>query len=77
MKKVFITANLAIALCFAFSCNNNSKTEPGTHTHEDGSTHIDHDTTKPKQQEFKVSDSTRKDSTGKEHTHKDGSKHSH
>jgi len=77
MKKVFLTASLAIALCFAFSCNDNTKTETGTHTHKDGATHADHDTVKPKQEEFIVADSTHKDSTGNEHTHGDGKKHSH
>lgn len=75
MKKILLGASLAIALTLAFSCNNNSKKEPGTHTHDDGSTHTDHDTSKPVQQEFKVVDTTKKD-TGT-HTHADGEKHSH
>lgn len=77
MKKVFLIASLFIALCSLLSCNNSSKPYAGTHKHEDGSTHVDHDTTKPKQEEFIASDSARKDSTNKEHTHKDGKKHSH
>lgn len=56
------------------SCNNNSDSK-NTHQHDDGSTHADHDTTKPVQQEFNVVDSTKKDTTT--HTHDDGKKHSH
>ena len=74
MKKVFLTASLALALCFTFSCND---TETGTHTHKDGTSHAGHDTVKPKQEEFIVTDSTHKDSNGKEHSHSDGKKHSH
>lgn len=77
MKKIFLAVNLSIALCAFFACNNNAKTESGAHMHEDGSTHADHDSTKSKQEEFIVPDSTHKDSTGKEHTHKDGKEHSH
>jgi len=77
MKKIFFIAGLSITLCLAFSCKNNNKSEPGTHTHDDGSTHSDHDTVKPKQEEFVLPDSTHHDSTGKPHTHKDGEKHSH
>lgn len=75
MKKSFILGSL-ILLAIPFTACNNS-TDSNTHIHEDGSTHADHDTVKPKQEEFIVGDSTRKDSTKKEHAHKDGSKHSH
>jgi hypothetical protein len=76
MKKTLVIGSLCtILLCFG-SCSDN-QSEQGTHTHNDGSTHADHDTTKPKQEEFKVTDSSQKDSTPKEHTHADGEKHTH
>ncbi|SMD16908.1 hypothetical protein [Pedobacter nyackensis] len=54
MKKTMLAMAVAIGL-FAVSCSNEKKAE-GTHQHEDGSTHVDHeaavDTTK--QEEFKV-----------------------
>ena len=76
MKKVFLIGSISI--CLAMSACNNDKKEPDTHAHDDGSTHADHDTTKPQQQEFSVSDSTNiKDTTDKQHIHKDGEKHSH
>ena len=78
MKKAVFTAFIGIASITIISCGNNSEnTETTTHTHEDGSVHVDHDTTKPAQQEFTVGDSTTTDTTTKEHTHKDGEKHSH
>jgi hypothetical protein len=74
MKKLLLLASIT-AFVITTSCNNNSKSE-GTHTHEDGATHTDHkDTVKPVQQEFTVSDTTKKDTTT--HTHADGEKHSH
>jgi ABC-type nickel/cobalt efflux system permease component RcnA len=73
MKKSLFIVLLGIATVTIFSCGNN--TEPKTHTHDDGSTHAEHDTTKPKQEEFIIGDTTHKDTT--EHTHKDGKKHSH
>ena len=76
MKKIFVFAIFATALA-SYSCNNNSTGKKDTHTHPDGSTHSDHDTTKPNQQEFKVSDSTHTDSAGHEHSHGDSIKHSH
>jgi hypothetical protein len=75
MKKAVFSALLGIASLTMISCGNNTGTN--THTHEDGSTHGDHDTIKPAQQEFLLGDTTGKDTTGKEHTHKDGEKHSH
>jgi hypothetical protein len=78
MKKAIITALIGLASMIVISCGNSSNnTETKTHTHDDGSTHADHDTTKPAQQEFTVGDSTASDTTAKEHTHKDGEKHSH
>lgn len=67
-----------VLLCGAvtvnYSCGEN-KQEPGTHTHDDGSTHADHDTTKPVQEEFKVTDTTKKDTST--HSHGDGKSHKH
>lgn len=64
MKKV-TTAFIASLLLFA-SCG--QKTEEGTHTHEDGSTHSDHapDTT---QEEFNVTDTTQHQHDSTEHGH--------
>lgn len=73
MKKLLLLASIALFV-ITTSCNNNSETK-NTHTHSDGSTHDDHDTTKPAQQEFNVADTTKKDTTT--HTHADGEKHSH
>jgi hypothetical protein len=75
MKKAIFTALIGMATLTVISCGNNTETK--THTHEDGSTHADHDTSKPAQQEFVVEDTTAKDTTAKEHTHKTGEKHSH
>jgi hypothetical protein len=80
MKKLFISGLCGIVLSLT-SCENNDP-EQKTHTHEDGSTHTDHDTTKPVQEEFITvdtarTDTTAKDTTGKKHTHKDGKAHSH
>jgi hypothetical protein len=73
MKKLLLLASIN-AFAFITSCNNSAETKH-THTHEDGSTHEDHDTTKPEQQEFNVADTTKKDTAT--HTHEDGEKHSH
>ena len=75
MKKVLLGVGLAFVLILTYSCNNNSQPERGTHIHEDGSTHSDHDTTKPVQEEFNVTDSTDEDTSN--HIHTDGEKHSH
>ena len=73
MKKVLLISSICTALFFVISCgNNNSQTD--THIHEDGATHQDHDTTKPVQQGFNVTDSVKKDSSA--HTHENGEKHS-
>lgn len=74
-KLIFSFFFAGITALAMISCDNNTGTK--THTHEDGSTHSDHDTTKPAQEEFVVGDSTSKDTTAKEHTHKVGEKHSH
>jgi hypothetical protein len=80
MKKLLISGFIAILLSLT-SCGNN-EAEQNTHTHEDGSTHADHDTTKPAQEEFNIADTTTKDTTNKDtikkkHTHKYGKAHSH
>lgn len=73
MKKVLLLASIS-AFVLTTSCNNGTE-KKDTHTHDDGSTHADHDTTKPVQQEFNVADTTKKDTST--HTHADGEKHSH
>jgi hypothetical protein len=73
MKKIILFGCFATSLLLV-ACNN-SKKESGTHTHDDGSTHTDHDTTKPAQQEFNVADTAKKDTST--HTHDNGEKHSH
>lgn len=73
MKKSLLLASIS-AFVLTTSCNNGTE-KKDTHTHYDGSTHADHDTTRPAQQEFNVSDTTLRD-TGT-HTHADGEKHSH
>ena len=75
MKKMLFTGSIA-ALCLFTSCANNQQ-DQGTHTHEDGSTHAGHDTTKPNQQEFTPADSAHTDTPGKSHTHKEGATHAH
>lgn len=75
MKKAIICAVLGIATFTIISCGNSEETK--THSHDDGSTHADHDTTRPVQQDFVVGDSTVKDTTVSQHTHKDGEKHTH
>ena len=74
MKKTMLAMAVAIGL-FAVSCNN-EKPADGTHQHEDGSTHVDHDSTAvdtTKQEEFKV-DSLKTDST---HVHDESKPHTH
>jgi hypothetical protein len=75
MKQKLFFVLITGAMLTLYSCGNNSKSEKGTHKHEDGSTHSDHDTTKPSQQEFKVTDTTKKDTAT--HKHADGKEHSH
>jgi hypothetical protein len=67
MKKVFV---LFIALSlFVFSCGKKAENTDGTHVHDDGSMHADHETDTTKQEEFKVAgDSTEH---GHDHEHND------
>lgn len=65
MKKVAIA--LVASLFLFASCW--KKSEEGTHTHEDGSTHADHAADTAKQEEFNSADTT-------EHAH-DTTKHDH
>jgi hypothetical protein len=75
MKNLFLYGS--IYLCITLLACNNSK-EESAHVHEDGTSHSDHDTTKPVQQEFTVGDTTTAaDTSNKQHTHEDGNKHSH
>jgi hypothetical protein len=74
MKKLLLLASIT-SFVLITSCNNGEESKEKTHQHDDGSTHAEHDTTKPVQQEFKVADTTKKDTTT--HTHADGEKHSH
>jgi hypothetical protein len=74
MKNLFLIGSLFLCLTMT-ACNNNK--EEGAHVHEDGTTHSDHDTTKPVQQEFTVGDSTTVDTSTKPHVHEDGKKHDH
>ena len=71
MKKLIL--GLSLFSFFAIACGDASHDHgDGTHTHEDGSTHTDHDTTTYHQEEFDaVNDST------SSHTHEDGSSHTH
>ncbi len=73
MKRILLLASIS-AFVLTTSCNNDSEAK-NTHTHDDGSAHAEHDTTKPAQQEFNVADTTKKDTTN--HTHANGEKHSH
>ena len=73
MKKILLLAGIS-AFVFSTSCNNKTEAN-GNHLHDDGSTHADHDTSKPVQQEFNVNDSIKKDTSI--HTHDDGKKHDH
>lgn len=60
MKKAFFV--LSIAAFIYAGCGNNQSTEeihdhgPGTHVHEDGTVHKDHDVTQ--QEEFNVADTS-------------------
>ena len=72
MKKILLLAGIS-AFVLLTSCNNKSEAN-GNHLHDDGSTHTDHDTSKPVQQEFNINDSIKKNTST--HTH-DGQKHDH
>lgn len=78
MKKL-IPAFVILAM---IACNPSAKEHShgdsaGTHTHEDGSTHADHDTAAPAQETFTPADTLQKLDTVKTHTHGDGKTHSH
>ena len=88
MKKIFV----AIAICgylFASCGNRSNNNNQGTHTHEDGSVHGDHDATpqaKPAQETFEVkadsitvkADSLKNQAHDRhEHDHGDGKPHKH
>ena len=75
MKKIFFSGCLSVLLFSIVACNDNAKTD--THTHDDGTTHAAHDTGKPTQEQFNVTDTTHKDTTGKGHSHEVGKPHSH
>jgi hypothetical protein len=83
MKKLIpvLIAIFTIAACNDNAGSNTKNAVPdstGTHTHADGSTHADHDTTKPAQESFTLADTLKTDSSPKkEHTHPGGRKHSH
>ncbi|HCL06538.1 MAG TPA: hypothetical protein DHW64_11505 [Chitinophagaceae bacterium] len=76
MKKSIFIALICSASLAMFSCDNAPEVKEG-HTHSDGTTHADHDTTKPVQQEFNAADSSSKTADTSAHTHEDGKKHSH
>jgi major membrane immunogen (membrane-anchored lipoprotein) len=72
MKKIFIAA---IAASFLLAgCGKKSE---GTHTHEDGTEHADHDTPTG-QEEFNATDSAHHESDSTEHhDHHDSKDHTH
>ena len=70
MKKLFIAA-IAASFLFA-SCGKKSE---GTHTHEDGTEHADHDDT-TEQEEFNAADSSNHEHDSTEHHH-DSTTHTH
>jgi hypothetical protein len=75
MKKTMLAMAVAIGL-LAASCSNEKKTD-GTHQHEDGSTHADHDSTAvdtTAQEEFKVDSASTDTAT---HSHDGGKPHTH
>lgn len=73
MKKILLLACISVFV-FSTSCNNKTE-ENGNHLHDDGSTHTNHDSTKPVQEEFKINDSIKNDTST--HPHDDGKKHDH
>lgn len=75
MKKTILYAMICVATLTMISCGDTQ--DNNTHKHEDGSTHTNHDTTKPVQEQFKVTDTTSQTPTEGEHTHGDGKPHSH
>jgi hypothetical protein len=77
MKRLFSIGSLVMALLLAIACENTESN--GTHTHDDGTTHADHDTSVPAQQEFTVGDSTKTaDSSSHKRPHSHGGQsHTH
>jgi hypothetical protein len=82
MKNILFT--IAILVFLLSSCNNNSSEKAGTHVHDDGTEHSDHDNGNektPDQEEFEVKDSLpdEKESLKSDdktmHTHDDGHEH--
>jgi hypothetical protein len=78
MKKAIFIVLLCSATFSLYNCGTNN--DANSHTHKDGSTHADHDTTKPVQEEFITADTLKIDSSKKDtsvHTHENGEKHTH
>lgn len=73
MKKILLLTSIS-AFVSITSCNSGTE-KKDSHIHDDGSTHTNHDTIKPVQQEFNVADTVKKDTTT--HTHAGGEKHAH
>ena len=80
MKKVFFTLSLATFLLSACSDNQNKeqKLNDGTHQHEDGSVHQNHEEDTIKQEEFNapIDTSISEEVQVKGHTH-EGHEHPH
>ncbi len=72
MKRFFYIAIVATLYLSACSGSSSNKQENSSHTHEDGSTHADHED--HAQEEFSV---TQTDSTRHEHMHEAGEEHDH
>jgi len=88
MKKIFF-AIVASAFLFS-SCGNSADKKTNTHTHEDGSEHINHDNNThdeaPEQEVFELNSDplhTEKDTmkskheSAHSHSHEDGHEHTH
>ncbi len=82
MKKLFfcivITASIGTACSNESTKEKEPQTDAATHTHEDGSTHQNHDTIEHHQEEFQAqTDSTVASEAKHEHSHGDDHSHSH
>lgn len=89
MKNIFVAIAMAAFAILFSSCGNNPDKKTNTHTHDDGSEHINHDNSHealPEQEVFELeSDSlpVKKDTLNIEHqeehthSHEDGHEHSH
>lgn len=75
MKKTILYAMICVATLTTISCADTE--DKNTHVHEDGSTHTNHDTVKPVQEQFSVTDTSSHSESDDEHTHGDGKPHSH